>query len=70
MVKGSEKGAGLGPGKTHGGIKGMVTVKIELGGRRNCPEGHPLKTAHHLLKARLDCEYSDVRKERERKRQI
>ena len=48
----------------------MVVVKVEMGGRRYCPEGHPLKTAHHLLKARLDCECSDVRKERERKRQI
>ena len=48
----------------------MVVVKVAMGGRRYCPEGHPLKTAHHLLKARLDCECSDVRKERERKRQI
>ena len=48
----------------------MVVMEVEKGGRRNCPEGHPLKTAHHLLKARLDCECSDARKERERKRQI
>jgi hypothetical protein len=48
----------------------MVVTQVEMGGRRNCPEGHPLKTAHHLLKARLDCEDSDARKEREQKRKI
>ena len=63
------EGRRIGSKKNAWWIRGMVAGKMELGGRRNCPEGHPLKTAHHLLKARPDCECSDARKERERKKE-